>query len=78
MCVCVIFPTNVLKWLLTPHQFPCIAGKVCKCFLLVKYKDSHLHFTNCCGKSCTAVDHCADCHDWTGEKWIRLVFIMKS
>ena len=31
-----------------------------------------MRFTNCCGKSCSANDCCANCHNWTDEKWEKV------
>ena len=53
----------------TSHQCLGVAGKVCHCFLPAENKDSITLCTSCFVKSCTSYDCCADCHDWTDEKW---------
>ena len=59
------------------YQCLAVTGEVCDRFLFVNGNDSHMLYTNCCGKSCLADDQCADCHDWM-RSGRRLVLIMKS
>ena len=39
----------------------------------MKDKDRHTLCNNCRGKSCSADDRCSHCHDWTDERWEKVI-----